>query len=159
MKRNDAKGLEPENATGDPIEDRIRPVVEEFANLGDWVARYRYLVALGEAMPRLAEADRTDESQLPGCQYDVWIHVEYDSADRVLRFRADSDAKIVRGLAALIIRGLDGQSPASVADARLEFLDAMGLRAHLSAQRSNGLAAMIQLMQESARHYRDTAGE
>lgn len=148
-----------ESATRDPVEERIRPIIEEFAKLGDWVDRYRYLVAMGEEMPRLAEVDRTDESQLTGCQYDVWIRVQYDAAGHVLRFRADSDAKIVRGLAALIIRGLDGQTPAAVADAKLEFLETMGLRSHLSAQRSNGLAAMIQRMQESARYYQTAAGE
>lgn len=159
MTRNDREVPVNEDAKSDPIEERIRPIVEEFAKLGDWVDRYRYLVAMGEEIPRLAEVDKTDESQLTGCQYDVWIRVEYDAAGHVLRFRADSDAKIVRGLAALVIRGLDGQTPAAVADAKLEFLDTMGLRAHLSAQRSNGLAAMIQRMQESARYYRTAAGE
>lgn len=128
-------------------------MIEEFAGLGDSIDRYRHLVALGEAMPRLSAAERTDENRLPGCQYGLWVTTEYDAAGDVLHFRADSDAKITRGLAALILQVLDGQPPRAIVAAELEFLDAIGLRTHLSSKRSNGLSAMIQEMKSRARDH------
>lgn len=130
-------------------------IVEEFSKLDDWLERYRYLVALGEAMPRLPEEERTEDDGIPGCQYNVWIRVEHDRERDVLRLRADSDARITRGLAALILRVLDGQPPEAVAEADFGFLNAMGLDAHLSAQRSNGLAGMIHHIRVKAEGHRN----
>lgn len=142
------------------VDERVRQIVEEFSDLEDSIERYRYLVALGEGMPRLPDAERTESDRLPGCQYGVWIRIAYDPERDVLRFRADSDAKITRGLAALLIRVLDEQPPAVVADADLGFLDAIGLRGQLSSHRSSGLSAMIHAMRDRARRYQDphTAG-
>jgi cysteine desulfuration protein SufE len=133
------------------IAARAARIVEEFQALGDWIDRYRYLVELGERMPRLGEAERTDEHRLPGCQYALWLVCAYDPAAGVLRIRADSDARITRGLAALLVSVLDGQPPAVVANAEMQFLDAMGLRTHLSAQRGAGLAALIDELRRRAR--------
>ncbi len=137
------------------IQERSREIVAEFEALGDWVDRYRYLVELGESMTPLPDSERTDETRLPGCQYGLWIRTEYDVDANALRFRVHSDAKITRGLAALIVRVLDGQPPAVIADAELEFLDDVGLRSHLSSQRNSGLSAMIHEMKSRARQHRD----
>lgn len=143
------------DSSGDTVRQRAARIVEEFGGLDDHIQRYRYLVDLGERMPRLPEEDRTEDNYIPGCQYDIWIRVDYDPDDGVLHFRSDSNAKITRGLAALIIRVLDGQPPAAILDAQLEFLDRIGLRAQLSAKRENGLQAMIHEMKRRAREYTD----
>lgn len=136
--------------TNDGVQERASRVIEEFAGLGDAIDRYRHLVALGEAMPRLPESERTDENRLPGCQYGLWVTTQYDPARDVLHFRADSDAKITRGLAALILQVLDGQPPREIVTADLDFLDASGLKTQLSSKRSNGLSAMIEEMKRRA---------
>lgn len=141
------------------VAERARRIVAEFAALGDWLDRYRYVVASGEGMAHLGNEQRTEANRLPGCQYGLWIACEYDAAAGILHFRADSDAKITRGLAALILRVLDGLPPGVVADADLTFLDTIGLRAHLSSQRGDGLDAMIHEIRRRARHYRDTGTE
>jgi len=137
----------------DSMQARAREVEREFAGLEDSIARYRYLVELGERMPRLSEAEKSDETRLPGCQFGLWILTDYDAERDVLRFRVDSDARISRGLAALLVRVLDGQPPAAIADASLDFMDTIGLRGHLSANRTNGLSAMIEEIRARAEHY------
>jgi cysteine desulfuration protein SufE len=140
----------------DTLTERSRTIVEELGALDDEIDRYQYLVEQGERVPRLPASERTDANRLRGCQYGVWIRSDYDPDRGVLHFRVDSDARIVLGLAALILRVLDGLPPSTIAHARLDFLDATGLRAHLSAQRTTGLAAMVQEMQARARHHVDT---
>lgn len=142
--------------TNDSVQERASRVIEEFAALGDSIDRYRHLVSLGEAMPRLPASERTDETRLPGCQYGLWVTTEYDPIRDVLHFRADSDAKITRGLAALILQVLDGQSPREIATAELDFLDTIGLRTQLSSRRSNGLSAMIEEMKRRASDQMET---
>lgn len=142
----------------DTIQERAEGIVREFSDLEDWVARYRHLVALGAAIPEVGNGMRTEEHAIPGCEYDLWLRAEYDPDGDALYFEADSDAKITRGIAALIIRVLNGQSPAAVEAAELEFLDTIGLRGHLSARRSTGLAAMIHWIKRRARECRNGAG-
>lgn len=139
----------------DSLEDRARRIVAEFAPLEDSIDRYKRLVELGDTLAGLAPEDRTDENRLPGCQYAVWLSVSYDQEADVLRFRADSDARIVRGLAALILQVVDGQSPRHVVAADYGFLDTIGVRAQLSVQRGNGLAALIEEVRRRARIYVD----
>lgn len=145
--------------TTDTIEERAERIIEEFSTVDDSIERYRRLVAMGEAMPRLAAEHRTDANRLPGCQYGLWVRVRYDAAANVLGFEADSDAKITRGLAALIVRVLDGQSPQAVLDADLEFLDTIGVREHLSVHRNNGLSAMVEAIRARARSHLDPEAE
>lgn len=133
------------------MEERAESIVAEFSGLEDWVARYRHLVSLGESMPGSDGSLRSEEYAIPGCEYAVWIRAEYDAAVGVLHFEADSDAKITRGIAALILRVVNGQPPSAVASAELGFLDAIGLRAHLSARRSTGLDAMVHWIRRRAR--------
>lgn len=145
-----------EYMANDSVQERARRVIDEFSELDDSIARYRHLVALGEAMPRLDVSERTDENRLPGCQFGLWVRSDYDAGRDVLRFRADSDAKITRGLAALILQVLDGQPPRAIVAAELDFLDTIGLRTHLSSKRNNGLSAMIHEMKARARDHVDT---
>jgi cysteine desulfuration protein SufE len=137
----------------DAIAERARPLVAAFAALPDWIERYRYLVALADAAPRLPETYRTEQNRLPGCQSGLWVQAEYDAAAGVLRLRADSDARITRGLAALLVSVLDGLPPRAIADADLGFLDTIGLPANLSSQRREGLAAMITELKRRARTF------
>lgn len=137
----------------EPLETRVEEIVREFRGLDDHLSRYRHVVAMGEAMPRIPVEERREEDYIPGCVYDIWIRMEHDPTEGVLHFRADSNAKITRGLAALILRVLNGQPPEVIAHAEFGFLDRIGLRSHLSTQRSNGLSAMIEQIQGRAREH------
>jgi cysteine desulfuration protein SufE len=137
------------------VSDRAQKIVDEFSLFDDWMSRYEYLIELGDDIPPLDEEHKTDETYIHGCQSDVWIESELDEAEEALRFRGDSNAKITKGLAALIIRVLDEQPPTAVADADFDFLDDIGLHDHLSSQRNNGLKAMIETVRERARTMRN----
>lgn len=139
----------------DTVSDRAQQVIDEFSLFDDWMSRYEYLIELGEDIPRLDEGQKTEDNYIHGCQSDVWIQSEFDDQDGVLHFRGDSNAKITKGLAALIIRVVDEQPPEAVASADFDFLDDIGLHEHLSSQRNNGLQAMIEEMRERARRFRN----
>ena len=139
----------------DTVSDRARQIVDEFSLFDDWMSRYEYLIELGDDIPPLDEDEKTEDNYIHGCQSDVWIQSELDDQDPVLHFRGDSNAKITKGLAALIIRVLDEQPPDAVANADFDFLDDIGLHDHLSSQRNNGLKAMIETVQERARRFRN----
>lgn len=132
------------------VEERAREIVDEFSLFGDWMARYEYLIEMGDSIPPIDEDDKTDDNYIHGCQSDVWIAHEYDDTEDVLRFAGDSNAKITKGLAALVIRVIDGQPPESIADADFDFLHEIGLQDNLSSQRQNGLQAMIKQIRRRA---------
>ena len=134
----------------DTVSDRAQQIVDEFSLFDDWMSRYEYLIELGDDIPLLDEEQKTEDTYIHGCQSDVWIETELDE-NQALHFRGDSNAKITKGLAALIIRVLDEQPPEAVAGADFGFLDDIGLHDHLSSQRNNGLKAMIEEVQERAR--------
>lgn len=142
----------------DTVQARAQDIVDEFALFDDWIGRYEYLIEMGRDIPKIDDAAKTDDTYIPGCQSDVWVEDDYDADQNVLRFRGDSSAKITRGLAALIIRVLNDQPPAAVADAEFDFLDAIGLREHLTSQRNNGLEAMVHEMKARARHHQNGTG-
>jgi len=137
--------------TTSSIDERAEDIVDEFAMFPDWMSRYQYLIDLGNEIPEIDDADKTDQHKIHGCQSDVWIRTNYE--DGVLRFRGDSNAKITKGLAALIIRVLDKQPPETVRSAEFSFLNDIGMDKHLSSQRQNGLAAMIKQIKERAAQY------
>ena len=131
------------------IQDTVEDLVDEFDLLDDWEQRYRYLIDMGKALPELPEAERTETRRVKGCVSQVWLIEERDGDKHI--FRADSDAHIVRGLAALLLRlysGRTGEEIRSI-DAR-DVLKRIGLAEHLSPQRSNGLASMIGRIQAVA---------
>ena len=116
-------------------------VIEEFAFFDDWMDRYQYLIDMGRQLPELPAADRTEANKIKGCQSQVWFVAEPDG-DR-LTFRAISDAAIVSGLIALLLRIYSGRRPADILATPPDFVAALGLESHLSPTRSNGLASML----------------
>jgi len=116
-------------------------IIEEFGLFDQWMDKYEYLIDLGKKLPIIEPQYKTDEYLIRGCQSQVWLRAELDGGR--LQFTADSDAIITRGIIALLIRVLNNQKPADVANAELSFIDAIGLREHLSMSRSNGLNSMV----------------
>jgi cysteine desulfuration protein SufE len=116
---------------------------DEFELLGDWEERYRYVIELGRELAPLTDAERSDPYKVRGCASQVWLVTE-PQADGTLKFRGDSDAHIVRGLIAILLRIYSGRAPAEILafDAKGAF-EQLGLTGALSSQRSNGLASMV----------------
>ncbi|MGY6626947.1 MAG: SufE family protein [Oceanicaulis sp.] len=131
------------------VHDDIEALVEEFDFLGDWEERYRYLIELGHALPPLAPDERNEDTKVKGCVSQVWLVLEHDAENR-LRLRGESDAHIVKGLVALLVRLYDGRSPqeAGAIDPKA-VLGRIGLAEHLSPQRSNGLSSMVARIQNA----------
>ncbi len=134
------------------IQETEQQIIEEFANFDEWLDRYAYLIDLGKDCPVIEERDKTEQNLIKGCQSRVWLSCTYDNG--VLHFRADSDAVITRGIIALLIRALDGHTPQEILDADLAFIDAIGLKEHLSPTRSNGLTSMVKQMKIYALAYK-----
>lgn len=126
------------------INERQDEIIEEFQDFDDWMDRYQLLIDLAGQQPPLDAKYKTEQNLIDGCQSRVWLQADYE--DGVIHFQAESDALIVKGIVALLIRVLDGQSPQAILDADLYFIDRIGLREHLSPTRSNGLLAMIKQM-------------
>jgi cysteine desulfuration protein SufE len=123
-------------------------IVAEMAGLDDPLRKYEYLVSMGRALDDPGDSIRQQAHAVPGCQSQVWIRAELQ--DGRLRLQADSDAMITRGIIALLLRVLDGRTPAEILDADLFFLDRTGLQAHLSPSRANGLASMVREIRNRA---------
>jgi cysteine desulfuration protein SufE len=123
-------------------------IVSEFNLFQDWLDRYQYLIDLGRKLPVLADPERVDENLLDGCQSKVWMLISGD--ENALEIRANSDAAIVSGLIALLIRVYSGASARQILDTEPFFIEQIGLRQHLSPTRSNGLHAMLQAIRQAA---------
>jgi len=132
------------------IEAALDELDAEFELLGDWEERYRYVIDLGRTLAPLTPTERTDANKVRGCASQVWLVTE-SGADGALRFRGDSDAHIVRGLIAILLRLYAGHAPAEILafDAKASF-ERLGLTGALSAQRSNGLFSMIERIRRDA---------
>ncbi len=120
------------------IQDEI---IEEFNDFDDWMDKYQMLIDLGNELEPLDEKYKTESNLIDGCQSRVWV--QCDLVDGNIELQADSDALIVKGIVALLLRILSGHTPQEILDADLYFIDQIGLREHLSPTRSNGLLAMI----------------
>lgn len=116
-------------------------LIEEFELFDDWMDKYNYIIELGKELPMIDEQYKTPEFLIDGCQSQVWLHADY--RDGKVFFTADSDAIITKGIVNLLIRVLSGRTPQEIIDNDLHYLDAIGLKEHLSPTRSNGLASMI----------------
>ena len=116
-------------------------VIEEFADFTDWMDKYQLLIDLGNEQQPLDDKYKTEDNLIDGCQSRVWLQADY--RDGRIYFTAESDALIVKGIIALLIRVLSGHTPQEIIDADLYFIDRIGLKEHLSPTRSNGLLAMI----------------
>ena len=116
-------------------------IVEEFDVFDTWMDKYEYLIELGKSVPKINEENKKEENIIKGCQSKVWLHAE--KQDGLVRFYADSDAIITKGIISLLIRIFSNQKPEDIINASLDFIDDIGLRQHLSPNRANGLNNMI----------------
>jgi len=132
------------------ISDALAELRDEFDLLGDWEERYRYVIEMGRDLAPLTDAERGEANKVRGCASQVWLVTE-PQADATLAFRGDSDAHIVRGLIAILLRLYSGRAPAEILafDAKAAF-DELGLSGALSSQRSNGLASMVARIRRDA---------
>ncbi len=126
------------------INDRQDEIIEEFSGFDDWMDKYQLLIDLGNEQEPLPEQYKTESNLIDGCQSRVWLQADYE--DGRVKFRAESDALIVKGIVALLIRVLNDATPQEILDADLYFIDQIGLKEHLSPTRSNGLLAMVKQM-------------
>ena len=135
------------------IQDEI---IEEFADFDDWMDRYQLLIDLGSSQPKLDDKYKTEQNLIDGCQSRVWLQA--DMKDGLLHFQAESDALIVKGIVALLVRVLSDHTPEEILSADLYFIESIGLREHLSPTRSNGLLAMLRQMKLYALAYQARGG-
>ena len=126
-------------------------VIEEFADFDDWMDKYQMLIDLGNDLGTLDEKYKTEQNLIDGCQSRVWLQCDY--VDGKLVFSAESDALIVKGIIALLIRVISGHTPEEIRDADLYFIEKIGLKDHLSPTRSNGLLAMVKQIKAYAGAY------
>ncbi len=127
-------------------------VIAEFSDFDDWMDRYQLLIDLGNEQAPLDEKYKTDQNLIEGCQSRVWLQA--DEVDGKLVFQAESDALIVKGIIALLIKVLSGHTPDEILESDLYFIDRIGLREHLSPTRSNGLLSMVKQMRMYALAYK-----
>ncbi len=156
--------------TANTIIQAQQEVVDEFAMFSDWQDRYEHLIELGKDLPLIAPEKKTEENIVRGCQSRVWLNAEYRASTAqslgdlrstaapllsagTVHFTADSDAMITKGLIALLVRVLNDRTPQEILETPLTFIDAIGLREHLSPNRSNGLSAMMDQMKRYALAY------
>ena len=123
------------------INDIQDEIIEEFDGFTDWLDRYALIIDMGNAVPPLDEQYKTPDNLIDGCQSRVWLQADY--VDGKVHFEADSDAIIVKGIIAMLVRVLSDRTPQEILDADLYFIDRIGLHDHLSPTRSNGLLAML----------------
>lgn len=123
------------------MKEMEQELISEFELFDDWMDKYNYIIELGKELPMIEEQYKTAEHLIDGCQSQVWLHADY--RDGKVIFTADSDAIITKGIVNLLIRVLSGRTPQEIIDNDLSYLDAIGLKEHLSPTRSNGLASMI----------------
>lgn len=127
------------------INEQQDAIIDEFADIDDWMDRYAYIIDMGNALEPMPEKYKTPQNLIEGCQSRAWLNAELDSDGKV-QFRADSDAIIVKGIISMLVNVLSGHTPQEILDTDLYFIDKIGLAEHLSPTRSNGLAAMVKQM-------------
>jgi cysteine desulfuration protein SufE len=123
------------------IQEIQNDIVDEFSMFDDWMQRYEYIIDLGKALPLIEEQFKTEENIITGCQSKVWVYAE-PQGDHIV-FTADSDAILTKGIIAILIRAFSNQKPSDILEASTDFIDAIGLKEHLSPTRANGLVSMI----------------
>ena len=123
------------------INERQDEVIEEFQDFDDWMDKYQLLIDLGNEQAPLDEKYKVESNLIDGCQSRVWLQADYENGK--IHFQAESDALIVKGIVALLIRVLNDSTPQEILDDDLYFIEQIGLKEHLSPTRSNGLLAMV----------------
>ena len=123
------------------IKEIQEEIIDEFSMFDDWMDRYQYLIDLGKSLPIIDTQFKLDENLIKGCQSKVWLYSELEND--MIKYSADSDAILTKGIAALLIRVYSGQKPNDILTAETRFIDEIGLKEHLSPTRANGLVSMI----------------
>lgn len=126
-------------------------IVDEFSMFEDWMDRYEYIIELGKSLPIIEEHYKTEDNIIKGCQSKVWVHGE-QTDDKII-FTADSDAILTKGIIAILIRTFSNQKAKDILEANTDFIDAIGLKEHLSPTRANGLVSMIKKIKMYALAY------
>lgn len=126
------------------INEKQEELISDFSLMEEWMDKYEYIIQLGKELPLIDEQYKTDDHLIKGCQSRVWLHTELK--DGKLFFTGDSDAVITKGLVSMMIAVLSGHTPKEIASNDIHFIDAIGLRNHLSPTRSNGLLSMLKQM-------------
>jgi cysteine desulfuration protein SufE len=134
------------------IQETEQEIVEEFALFDSWDDKYEYIIDLGKKLAPLEEEHKIDVNRVRGCQSTVWLHATYN--DGRIYFTADSDAVIVKGLISMLIRVLSGHTPDEILEAKLDFIQQIGMTTHLAQTRSNGLLSMVKQMKNFALAYK-----
>ncbi|MBD5177780.1 MAG: SufE family protein [Bacteroidales bacterium] len=138
------------------IEESQRELIDQFADIDDWMDRYAYIIDMGNALEPMDDSLKTPDRLIEGCQSRVWLDAQPD-ADGRLNFTADSDAIIVKGIISMLVEVLSGHTPDEILDADLHFINDIGLSEHLSPTRSNGLVAMLKQIRAYAAAYKAKA--
>lgn len=135
----------------DSLKERERNIISEFDMFDDWMSKYEYIIDLGKELEPFPLESKKEENLIRGCQSQVWLTSEEKQG--LVFFQADSDAIITKGLVALMVKALSGSSAEEILNAKMDFVDAVGLKEHLSPNRSNGLVSMIKQMKMYALAY------
>jgi len=122
-------------------EDRIKLIVEDFQRFSDWESRYKHLIDLGKSLSPMLDENKIEGNKIKGCQSQVWLHAEL-IGNKII-FTADSDASIVKGIIALLVKVYSGLTPDEILSTKATFLEEIGLKEHLSMSRANGLTSMV----------------
>ena len=138
------------------IEESQRELIDQFADIDDWMDRYAYIIDMGNALEPMDDSLKTPDRLIEGCQSRVWLDAQPD-ADGRLNFTADSDAIIVKGIISMLVEVLSGHTPDEILDADLHFINDIGLSEPLSPTRSNGLVAMLKQIRAYAAAYKAKA--
>lgn len=138
------------------INEKQDEIIAGFSELDDWMDRYQLLMDMGSELPPLPEEYKTAQNLIEGCQSRVWLHTNYEN--NLITFQADSDAAIVKGIIALLVKVLSGHTPDEILNADLYFIDRIGLKEHLSPTRSNGLLSMLKQIRMYALAYKTKEG-
>ena len=134
------------------IEEIEKEIVEEFSLFDSWDDKYEYIIDLGKKLPPLEDRFKKDENKVRGCQSTVWLVADYK--DGRMYYKAESDAVIVKGLISLLIRVMSRQTPDDIVNAKLDFINQIGMMSHLAQTRSNGLLAMVKQIKNYALAYK-----
>ncbi len=134
------------------IQEKETELIEEFALFDDAMDKYEYIIDLGKSLPPMDETLKTDDRIVKGCQSTVWLEAQYQ--DGKVQYIADSNTVITKGIIAILIRILSDQTPQTIIEHPLNFINEIDLRSHLSSQRSNGLTAMIKMMKQYAQIFK-----
>lgn len=130
------------------IESKKAELLEELGFFQDWTERYEYVIGLGKSLPAMPEESQTPDKLIKGCQSQVWLDASF--SDGVMHYQADSDSLITKGMIALFVRVLDGETPDAILKADMSFIDETGLKEHLAPTRANALNLMATQMKQRA---------